>query len=67
MKTTLLETMKTTLLVILLLGLLIVGPFLLIWSLNTLFNLGIVYNGWNWLAMLFIMTTFGGTKLNTSK
>jgi hypothetical protein len=58
--------MKTILLTILTIGL-ITGPFLMIWSLNTVFNLGIGYNGWNWLAVLFLMTAFSGTKLNTSK
>lgn len=36
-------------------------PFAAIWSLNTLFNLSIVYTFETWLAALFLnMITFGG-------
>jgi hypothetical protein len=34
--------------------LIIVGPFITIWSLNTLFGLGIAYTFWTWLAMIFL-------------
>jgi len=37
---------------LLLLLLIIVGPFITIWSLNTLFGLGIAYTFWTWLAMM---------------
>jgi hypothetical protein len=30
------------------------GPLLIIWSLNTLFGLGIAYNIWTWLAALIL-------------
>jgi hypothetical protein len=33
------------------------GPILMIWSLNTLFGLGIAYTFWTWLAALIL----GGT------
>ena len=31
-----------------------VGPFISIWALNTLFGLGIAYNFWTWLAMIWV-------------
>lgn len=34
--------------------LIIVGPLLTIWSLNTLFGLGIAYNFFTWLAALLL-------------
>jgi len=40
--------------------LVLIGPFVTIWSLNTLFGLGIAYNLWTWLAMIWI-----GMALNT--
>jgi hypothetical protein len=37
------------------------GPFLTIWSLNTLFGLGIAYTFKTWLAAVWVqMVTFGG-------
>lgn len=58
--------MKTDILTILvlipvLIGIVIVSPFITIWSLNTLFALGIGYTIWTWLAMVWLsMVTFGG-------
>jgi len=34
--------------------LLVFIPIILIWSLNTLFGLGIAYNFWTWLAALIL-------------
>jgi hypothetical protein len=34
-------------------------PFAMIWSLNTLFSLGIEYTIWTWLAALFVITVVG--------
>ena len=59
--------MKTALLTLLIITLIIAGPLLIIWSLNTLFNIGIVYNGWTWLATLFLLSACGGTRLGTNK
>ncbi len=39
---------------ILIIGLIIIGPLLSIWALNTLFNLGIAYNFYTWLAALLL-------------
>lgn len=40
--------------------LIVFGPFVTIWSLNTLFGLGIAYTFWTWLAMAWLsLTTFG--------
>jgi hypothetical protein len=33
---------------------LLLSPFATIWALNTLFALGIQYNVWTWLAMLYL-------------
>lgn len=44
------------------------GPFLSIWSLNTLFGLGIAYSFKTWLAAIWIqMVTFGGLQTTLSK
>jgi hypothetical protein len=45
---------KMALLVLFFVLLIIVGPFITIWSLNTLFGLGIAYTFWTWLAMIFL-------------
>lgn len=34
--------------------LIVFGPFVLIWSINTLFKSGIEYSFWTWLASLYI-------------
>lgn len=42
---------------------LVFGPFVTIWSLNTLFGLGIAYSLKTWLATIWIqMVTFGGVQ-----
>jgi hypothetical protein len=42
---------------------LLVGPLVTIWSLNTLFGLDIDYTFWTWLAMGWLsLVTFGGVK-----
>jgi hypothetical protein len=43
---------KMALLVLFFVLLIIVGPFITIWALNTLFGLGIAYTFWTWLAMI---------------
>lgn len=50
-------------LLLLLLVLVIAGPLATIWSLNTLFALGIEYQVKTWLAVVWLsMVTFGGLK-----
>jgi hypothetical protein len=39
---------------------LLIGPFLLIWSLNTLFNLNIEFTFWTWLAGFILILLFRG-------
>lgn len=48
---------------ILLIGLLGAGPFLTIWSMNTLFNLGIVYSIQTWIATYFLVGVVTGKSL----
>jgi hypothetical protein len=39
------------------------GPLATIWSLNTLFGLGIAYTFWTWLAMAWLsLATFGSVS-----
>jgi len=45
-------------LIILIVAMIIVGPLALLWSLNTLFGLGLDYGFWNWLAMVVLAGTF---------
>jgi hypothetical protein len=54
--------MDTLLFIVLAVVLAIVGPLLMIWSLNTLFNLGIAYTLWTWLAALILGSTLTGVK-----
>jgi len=47
-------------LILLIVALIILGPLATIWSLNTLFGLGIAYTFWTWLAAVWLsMVTFG--------
>lgn len=39
-------------------------PLMMIWSLNTLFLLGIAYNFWTWLGSLFLLIVFIGGSPN---
>lgn len=45
---------KIVALVLLIIVLVVTGPLITIWSLNTLFGLGIAYTFWTWLAMAWI-------------
>ena len=54
--------------VVVVVGILILAPFVTIWSLNTLFALGIDYTFWTWLAMVWLsMVTFGGVAYKIKK
>jgi hypothetical protein len=50
--------------IMILLAALVGGPLLVIWSLNTLFGLGIAYNVWTWLAatVLGALVASGSSK-----
>ena len=39
----------------LIVALLVLGPLAVVWSLNTLFGLGIAYGFWEWLAVLVLL------------
>lgn len=39
-----------------------VGPLAVIWALNTLFQLGIGYTVWNWLAVI-VLSVFFQTRI----
>lgn len=49
------------------LSVIIFGPLINIWSLNTLFGLGIDYNFWTWFAMLWLSTVTFGSYLTRVK
>lgn len=53
-------------LLLLIVVLIIVGPLLTIWALNTLFSLGIAYNFYTWLATVILATAIK-TKVEVSK
>jgi len=45
--------------------LIILGPFILIWSVSVLFNITPIYDGTHWFAaLLFIGTLAGATKIS---
>jgi hypothetical protein len=41
--------------------LVVVIPFITIWSFNTLFGMGIEYTAWTWLAMFWLQATLAGS------
>lgn len=47
-------------LIVLTVALLLLAPFATIWSLNTLFGLGIAYTFWTWLAVVWLAGLLGG-------
>ena len=48
------DTVKFFALLVLILALIVIGPLLTIWALNTLFATGIEYNLKNWAAMVVL-------------
>ena len=42
-------------------------PLAIIWSLNTLFAMGIAYTFWNWLAMIVLVAFFGKASVKVNK
>lgn len=50
--------------ILLIIALIIVGPLVSIWTLNTLFSLNIAYTFWTWLAMVWTGLFFSGVKYN---
>ena len=51
-----------SLLILFVIGLIVLIPFGLIWSVNTLFNLSILYTFKNWLASMVLIILLGNTK-----
>lgn len=59
-----------TVLLLAAIALVVLGPLVTIWSLNTLFNLGIDYTFYTWLAMAWLsLATFGSvtSAINNKK
>lgn len=60
--------MAVFLLLLLLVALIIAGPLMTIWALNTLFPvLAIDYTFWTWLAALILASIFSASHIKTSK
>lgn len=51
---------KIAVFVLFLIVLVLIGPLISIWALNTLFGLGIAYTFWTWLAMAWIGLVING-------
>jgi hypothetical protein len=43
--------------------LVLLGPFITIWSLNTLFGLGIDYTLWTWLSVIILGSFFNSGRI----
>lgn len=56
------KTSKRISLIVLIVALVLLAPFATIWSLNTLFGLGIAYSFWTWLAVVWLVGILGGTS-----
>jgi len=56
---------STVMFILLIIALLILTPFAAIWSVNTLFHLGIPYTFWSWLAVV-VLTVFAKAGLAKS-
>ena len=48
-------------------GLIIGGPLVTIWALNTLFAVGIAYNFWTWLAAVWLASIVAARKFEIKK
>lgn len=59
--------MKTLLIFLAVLAVLVAVPLMTIWSINTLFGLGIVYNTSTWAASWWLGFIFGGGWYMASK
>ena len=53
--------------ILILLSIVVFAPLATLWSLNTLFGLGIAYGFYEWLAIVWLsMVTFGGIAYKVS-
>jgi len=41
---------------------LVIGPLIMFWSINQLFQIDIAFTFWNWLAAIGLMVVFRGSK-----
>jgi len=53
--------------ILLLLAIIILAPFLTIYALNAVFNLGIAYTFWTWLGVLWLQGLLGGAMTAAGK
>lgn len=54
-------------LILLVIALIAFVPLVLLWSLNTLFGMGLAYSFLNWLAALVLIGLFGKTNVTVNK
>lgn len=47
---------------VLIIAIVVVGPFVTIWALNTLFGFKIAFTFWTWLASAWLSAVVGGTR-----
>ena len=52
---------------IIIIALLIYGPMITIWAMNTLFGLNIPTNGATWFAVIWLGSIVGSSNYNTNK
>ena len=57
--------MPVIVIALLLLLLVIAGPWLGIWAINTLFGTAIIYGVEEWAAIVVLMILFGGSRFST--
>ena len=57
------ENVKLIFYILIIVAIVILVPLITIWSLNTLFGLGIEYTIWTWLGSVWISAVFGGGQL----
>ena len=61
------NTNTATMIILVIIALVIFMPLAVIWSLNTLFGMGIAYTFTNWVAMVILTTTFGKANVKVNK
>lgn len=59
------DNVKLLTFILLIFGLVIIGPLITIWSLNTVFGLGISYTIWTWLGTVWLQLLIVGSNVKT--